>query len=60
MDALLADLKAQIQAPNKPLQPQLPNEDAAPVDHTPIHLLCAPEYKLGDKVIVRQDHIFGS
>ncbi|XP_066527970.1 transketolase-like protein 2 [Hoplias malabaricus] len=51
---LLAHLKSQIQAPNKPLHPELPNEDAAPVDYKPIKLLCAPEYKIGDKISTRK------
>jgi len=37
--------------PNKPIHPQLPNDDAAPADLTPIQLLTPPEYKLGDKVM---------
>ncbi|KAL7859967.1 hypothetical protein SRHO_G00151140 [Serrasalmus rhombeus] len=54
VDALLAELQAQIQAPHKPLQPELPTEDAAPVDSKPIQLLCAPEYKIGDKISTRK------
>uniref|UniRef100_A0A8B9LH95 Transketolase n=1 Tax=Astyanax mexicanus TaxID=7994 RepID=A0A8B9LH95_ASTMX len=54
VDALLADLQAQIQAPNKQIQAELPNEDAAPVDNTPIQLPTAPEYKLGDKISTRK------
>uniref|UniRef100_A0A672M8A6 Transketolase n=1 Tax=Sinocyclocheilus grahami TaxID=75366 RepID=A0A672M8A6_SINGR len=51
---LIKDLLSQIQSPNKPLHPHLPNEDAAPADLTPIHLLTAPEYKIGDKMSTRK------
>ncbi|XP_051962017.1 transketolase-like [Xyrauchen texanus] len=54
VDELINDLMSQIQSPNKTLHPQLPNEDAAPVDYTPIHLLTAPEYKIGDKISTRK------
>lgn len=50
-EELINDLLSQIQSPNKPLYPQPPKEDAAPADLSPIRLLTAPEYKLGDKVI---------
>lgn len=51
VDELIAHIEDQIQASTKPLQAALPNEDAAPVDPSPIYLLCPPEYKSGDKVI---------
>lgn len=50
VDDLLNDLQALIQVPNRTLSPELPNEDAAPVDDTPIHLLAPPAYNKGDKV----------
>lgn len=50
-EVLINDLLSQIQSPNKALYPQPPNEDAAPADLTPIHLLTPPEYKIGDKVM---------
>lgn len=50
-DELINDLTSQIQSPNKSLLPQTPTEDAAAVDGTPIHLLTAPEYKIGNKVM---------
>lgn len=48
---LIAELENQFQASSKLIQPDLPNEDAAPADLSPIHLPSPPEYKLGDKVI---------
>lgn len=51
-EELINDLLSQIQSPNKPLHPQLPNEDVALADLTPIHLLTPPEYKIGDKVMI--------
>lgn len=64
VDELIAHLENQIQASSKPLQAALPNEDAAPVDLSPIYLLSPPEYKPGDKVIYysslvhkQQDHV---
>lgn len=51
VEELINDLLCQIQSPNKSLYPQPPNEDAAPADLTPIHLLTPPEYKIGDKVM---------
>lgn len=50
VDALLNDLQSQIQSPNKVLSPELPQEDAKPVDYSPIRLPTPPAYKLGDKV----------
>jgi len=50
-EELINHLLSQIQSPNKPIHPQLPNDDAAPADLIPIHLLTPPEYKLGDKVM---------
>lgn len=54
VDALLKDLQSQIQSPNKVLTPELPQEDAKPVDHSPICLPTPPAYKLGDKVATRK------
>lgn len=51
VDELINDLLSQIQSPNKHLHPQQPNDDAAPANLAPIHLLTPPEYKIGDKVI---------
>ncbi|KTG45206.1 hypothetical protein cypCar_00003502 [Cyprinus carpio] len=53
-EELINDLLSQIQSPNKPLHPQLPNENVALADLTPIHLLTAPEYKIGDKISTRK------
>uniref|UniRef100_A0A8C2GM55 Transketolase n=1 Tax=Cyprinus carpio TaxID=7962 RepID=A0A8C2GM55_CYPCA len=53
-EELINHILCQIQSPNKPLHPQLPNEDAAPADLTPIRLLTAPEYKIGDKMSTRK------
>ncbi|NP_932336.3 transketolase-like protein 2 [Danio rerio] len=53
-EELINDLLSQIQSPNKPLYPQPPKEDAPPADLSPIHLLTAPEYKLGDKISTRK------
>lgn len=50
MDEILNDLQSQIQVPNKTLSPDLPSEDTAPADLTPISLPSPPEYKKGDKV----------
>lgn len=50
VDDLLKDLEAQIQVPNKTLSPELPIDDAAPADLSPISLLAPPAYKKGDKV----------
>uniref|UniRef100_A0A9J8CFA5 Transketolase n=1 Tax=Cyprinus carpio carpio TaxID=630221 RepID=A0A9J8CFA5_CYPCA len=54
VEELINHILSQIQSPNKPLHPQLPNEDAAPADLTPIRLLTAPEYKIGDKMSTRK------
>ncbi|XP_062871366.1 transketolase-like protein 2 [Trichomycterus rosablanca] len=51
---LINELEKRIQASPKLLQPDLPNEDAAPVDHSPIHLPSPPEYKLRDKISTRK------
>lgn len=50
VDEILNDLQSQIQVPNKTLCPDLPNEDTAPADLSPISLASPPEYKKGDKV----------
>lgn len=50
VDEILKDLQSQIQVPNKTLCPDLPNEDTAPADLSPISLPSPPEYKKGDKV----------
>lgn len=52
VDELLNDLQAQIQVPNKTLCPELPINDLAPADLTPILLPSPPAYKKGDKVHV--------
>uniref|UniRef100_A0A7N6BEW0 Transketolase n=2 Tax=Anabas testudineus TaxID=64144 RepID=A0A7N6BEW0_ANATE len=54
VEELLKDLQAQIQVPNKTLCPQLPNDDAAPADLSPISLPSPPEYKKGDKIATRR------
>ncbi|KAL2104292.1 hypothetical protein ACEWY4_001160 [Coilia grayii] len=54
VDALLEQLQGQIQSPNKVLSPELPQEDAQPVDHSAICLPSPPAYKLGDKVATRK------
>lgn len=51
VDDLLNALQAQIQVPNKILCPELPAEDAAPADLSPILLPSPPPYKKGDKVL---------
>lgn len=52
VEELIAQIENQIQASSKPLQAALPNEDAAPVDPSPIYLQSPPEYKSVDKVIL--------
>uniref|UniRef100_A0AAX7SXB5 Transketolase n=1 Tax=Astatotilapia calliptera TaxID=8154 RepID=A0AAX7SXB5_ASTCA len=54
VDEILKDLQSQIQVPNKTLCPDLPNEDTAPADLSPISLPSPPEYKKGDKMATRQ------
>uniref|UniRef100_A0A669D0P7 Transketolase n=1 Tax=Oreochromis niloticus TaxID=8128 RepID=A0A669D0P7_ORENI len=54
VDEILNDLQSQIQVPNKTLCPDLPNEDTAPADLSPISLASPPEYKKGDKMATRQ------
>ncbi|XP_062314456.1 transketolase-like protein 2 [Osmerus eperlanus] len=54
VDQLLADLKAQIQAPDKHLSPEVPKEDTPPADLTPIRLPAPPAYNLGDKMATRR------
>lgn len=49
-EVLIKDLEAQIQNPNKTICPELPNEDTAPADLSPITLPSPPNYKIGDKV----------
>lgn len=49
VDDILDNLKAEIQVPNKTLCPELPKEDTAPADLSPI-VLPKPAYKKGDKV----------
>uniref|UniRef100_A0A3B4WGL2 Transketolase n=1 Tax=Seriola lalandi dorsalis TaxID=1841481 RepID=A0A3B4WGL2_SERLL len=51
---LLNDLQAQIQVPNKTLCPELPNDDTAPADLSPISLPSPPAYKKGDKMATRK------
>ncbi|KAK6308635.1 hypothetical protein J4Q44_G00219060 [Coregonus suidteri] len=50
----IKDLEAQIQNPNKTICPELPNEDTAPADLSPISLPSPPNYKMGDKVATRK------
>uniref|UniRef100_A0A3B3ZR17 Transketolase n=1 Tax=Periophthalmus magnuspinnatus TaxID=409849 RepID=A0A3B3ZR17_9GOBI len=55
VDDVLNDLRALIQVPNKTLSPQLPANDAAPVDLSrPITLPSPPAYKKGDKIATRR------
>ncbi|KAJ3586747.1 hypothetical protein NHX12_013141 [Muraenolepis orangiensis] len=54
VEELLGCLQAQIQVPNKKLIPELPVEDAAPADLSPILLSKPPAYKLGDKMATRR------
>uniref|UniRef100_A0A7N8XX57 Transketolase n=1 Tax=Mastacembelus armatus TaxID=205130 RepID=A0A7N8XX57_9TELE len=54
VDDLLNDLQAQIQVPNKILCPQLPNDDAAPADLSPICMPSPPAYNKGDKIATRR------
>ncbi|XP_076133211.1 transketolase-like protein 2 [Alosa pseudoharengus] len=54
VDALLKDLQSQIQSPNKVLTPEMPQEDAKPVDYSAIRLPSPPAYKLGDKIATRK------
>uniref|UniRef100_A0A3B3UDK6 Transketolase n=1 Tax=Poecilia latipinna TaxID=48699 RepID=A0A3B3UDK6_9TELE len=54
VDGLLKDLQSLIQVPNKTLCPELPNDDAAPADLSPITLPTPPAYKKGDKMATRQ------
>lgn len=50
VDSILKDLEAEIKVPINNLCPPLPQEDAAPVDLSPIFLSKPPAYKKGDKV----------
>lgn len=50
-EALLKELEALIQVPNKTLCPELPKDDAAPADLSPILLPSPPAYKKGEKVL---------
>ncbi|XP_023664563.1 transketolase-like [Paramormyrops kingsleyae] len=52
-EGYISELKGLIQT-NKPLCPELPTEDAAPVDFSPILLPSLPNYKLGDKISTRK------
>ncbi|KAM6977046.1 transketolase-like protein 2 [Aplochiton taeniatus] len=54
VDELLKVLTSLIQVPNKTLTPEMPNEDTAPVDSSPIRLPAPPAYKLGDKMATRR------
>uniref|UniRef100_A0A671UQV5 Transketolase n=1 Tax=Sparus aurata TaxID=8175 RepID=A0A671UQV5_SPAAU len=53
-EALLKELEALIQVPNKTLCPELPKDDAAPADLSPILLPSPPAYKKGEKVAPRR------
>uniref|UniRef100_A0AAZ3Q5H4 Transketolase n=1 Tax=Oncorhynchus tshawytscha TaxID=74940 RepID=A0AAZ3Q5H4_ONCTS len=50
----IKDLESQIQNPNKTICPELPNEDTAPADLSPLTLPSPPNYKIGDKVATRK------
>uniref|UniRef100_A0A673XCR6 transketolase n=1 Tax=Salmo trutta TaxID=8032 RepID=A0A673XCR6_SALTR len=50
----IKDLEALIQNPNKTICPELPKEDTAPADLSPISLPSPPNYKIGDKVATRK------
>lgn len=50
VDEILRDLESQIQVPNRTLCPELPEEDTAPIDPSPIVLASPPAYNKGDKV----------
>lgn len=50
LDEILKDLQSHIQVPNRQVSPELPNDDTAPADLSPILLPTPPEYKKGDKV----------
>ena len=50
VDELLQELQNQIQVPNKKMVAELPAEDTAVADLSPIRLPTPPAYKLGDKV----------
>ncbi|XP_048873987.1 transketolase-like [Brienomyrus brachyistius] len=52
-ESYISELKGLIQT-NKPLCPELPTEDAAPVDFSPVLLPSLPNYKLGDKISTRK------
>lgn len=52
VDNLLKDLQSLIQVPNKTLSPELPKDDTAAADLSPIKLPSPPAYKKGDKVNV--------
>uniref|UniRef100_A0AAQ5ZZW1 Transketolase n=2 Tax=Amphiprion ocellaris TaxID=80972 RepID=A0AAQ5ZZW1_AMPOC len=54
LDDILNDLQSQIQVPNKTVCPQLPSEDTAPADLSPILLPSPPAYKKGDKMATRR------
>uniref|UniRef100_A0A8C7KK07 transketolase n=1 Tax=Oncorhynchus kisutch TaxID=8019 RepID=A0A8C7KK07_ONCKI len=53
-EEVIKDLESQIQNPNKTICPELPNEDTAPADLSPITLSSPPNYKIGDKVATRK------
>ncbi|MEQ2246084.1 Transketolase-like protein 2 [Ilyodon furcidens] len=51
---VVKDLESRIQVPNKTVCPELPNDDVAPADLSPISLPSPPAYKKGDKMATRQ------
>lgn len=55
VEDLLNDLQALIQVPNKTLCPELPKEDTAPADLSPISMPSPPAYKKGDKVHLKKN-----
>ncbi|XP_056446728.1 transketolase-like [Gadus chalcogrammus] len=54
VDELLKELQNQIQVPNKKMVVELPKEDTAVADLSPIRLPKPPAYKLGDKFATRR------
>ncbi|XP_061836016.1 transketolase-like protein 2 isoform X1 [Nerophis lumbriciformis] len=54
VDGLLNGLREKIQVPNKTLCPELPNDDTAPADLSPISLPSPPAYKKGEKMATRR------
>uniref|UniRef100_A0A6Q2XP43 Transketolase n=1 Tax=Esox lucius TaxID=8010 RepID=A0A6Q2XP43_ESOLU len=53
-EGFIKALESLIQNPNKAISPELPNEDVAPADLSPISLPSLPDYKIGDKIATRK------